>query len=194
MRDFETGLRTELRDPEYSEGYAESYLNSYIATQIKVIREQRGMTQDELGDLIGTTQGGVSRYENVNYSSWNIKTLIKFARAFHVRLKVSFEPFGTLPEEVTRFTRDSLERVKRENDPGLQEPANKEAKASLEDLIGRYLSTLPVKKEVKREEVKKEPEKVVSIDTHGSFLRTSSTSESRTQSVLGGACAAGSGG
>jgi len=121
MKDFEGTLRMELRDKEYSEGYAESFLNSYIATQIKVIREQREMTQAELGQHIGTTQAGVSRYENVSYSSWSIKTLIRLARAFHVRLKVSFEPFGSLPEEVIRFDRKALERVKREDDPGLME-------------------------------------------------------------------------
>ncbi len=131
MNNIENSLRSQLRDPEYSEGYAESFLNSYIATQIKVIREQREMTQAELGECIGTTQAGVSRYENVNYSSWSIKTLIKLARAFDVRLKVSFEPYGTLPEEVVRFNRHSLERVKREDDPNLQDQP---------DRIGEYLS------------------------------------------------------
>jgi transcriptional regulator with XRE-family HTH domain len=114
-----TKLRQELRDPEYSEGYAESFLNSFVATQIKVIREQRDMTQAELAREIGTTQAGISRIENVNYSSWSFRTLIKLARAFHVRLKVSFEPYGTLPDEVVSFDRKNLERVKREEDPGL---------------------------------------------------------------------------
>ena len=119
--DTENALRTELRDPDYSEGYAESFLNSYIATQIKVIREQRKLTQAQLSREIGTTQAGISRIEDVNYSSWSVKTLIKLARAFHVRLKVSFEPFGTLPSEVVRFDRDSLERVPREEDPNLED-------------------------------------------------------------------------
>jgi transcriptional regulator with XRE-family HTH domain len=139
MRDIESALRTELRDPEYSEGYAESFLNSYIATQIKVIREQRTMTQAELGSHIGTTQAGVSRYENVNYSSWNIKTLIRLARAFHVRLKVSFEPFGTLPEEAVRFDRKTLERVSREEDPGLQHSTDEKIEI-IEELLGKYLA------------------------------------------------------
>jgi transcriptional regulator with XRE-family HTH domain len=119
MSDIEVALRKELCDAEYSEGYSESFLNTYIATQIKVIREQRKMTQTDLAGLIGTTQAGVSRYENVNYSSWNVKTLTKLARAFGVWLKVSFEPFGDLPKEVIQFSRQSLERVKREDDPGL---------------------------------------------------------------------------
>jgi len=119
MRDIENALRTELRDPEYSEGYAESFLNAYVATQIKVIREQRKMTQAELASAIGTTQAGISRIENVNYSSWSTRTLVKLARVFGVRLKISFEPFGTLPDEVLQFNRKALERVKREEDPGL---------------------------------------------------------------------------
>ena len=112
-------LRRELRDPEYSEGYTESFLNAYIATQTKVIREQRELTQAELARLMGTTQTAVSRIENVNYSAWNIKTLKKLARALHVRLKVSFETYGTLPDEVLSFGRNNLKREAREHDPGL---------------------------------------------------------------------------
>ena len=114
-------LRSELRDAEYSEGYAESFLNSYVATQIKVIREQRQMTQSDLAREMGTTQTAISRIENVNYSSWNVSTLKKLARAFHIRLKVSFETFGTLPYEVEDFNREFLQRARREDDPQLLE-------------------------------------------------------------------------
>jgi transcriptional regulator with XRE-family HTH domain len=121
MSAINDALRTELRDQEYSEGYAESFLNSYVATQIKVIREQRGMKQADLAHEMGTTQTAISRIENVNYSSWNIRTLKKLARAFGVRLKVSFETYGTLPEEVEGFGRGTLQRAAREEDPGLLE-------------------------------------------------------------------------
>jgi transcriptional regulator with XRE-family HTH domain len=114
--DIEFALRKNLQDRDYAEEYASSFLNAYVATQIKVIREQRGMTQAELGTLIGTTQAGVSRYEDVNYSSWSLRTLMKLARAFDVRLRVTFEPYGTLPDEVIRFDRDRLATVAREND------------------------------------------------------------------------------
>ena len=137
--DIESALRGNLRDKEYAEGYAESFLNSYIATQIKVIREQRGMTQAELGIRIGTTQAGISRYEDVNYSSWSLRTLMKLARAFDVRLRVSFEPYGTLPDEVIRFDRARLQVVGRENDPGLFTVKNKmEAGSGLVTDIGVF--------------------------------------------------------
>ncbi|MGD0788563.1 MAG: helix-turn-helix transcriptional regulator [Terracidiphilus sp.] len=119
--DIEYALRSNLRDREYAEEYAASFLNAHVATQIKVIREQRGMTQAGLGSRIGTTQAGISRYEDVNYSSWSLRTLMKLARAFDVRLRVSFEPYGTLPDEVIRFDRARLETVDRESDPGLTE-------------------------------------------------------------------------
>jgi transcriptional regulator with XRE-family HTH domain len=117
--DIEHTLRDNLRVREYAEEYAASFLNVHIATQIKVIREQRGMTQAGLGSRIGTTQAGISRYEDVNYSSWSLRTLMKLARAFDVRLRVSFEPYGTLPDEVISFNRAYLETVDRESDPGL---------------------------------------------------------------------------
>lgn len=110
-------LRDELKDPEYSEGYAESFLDSYIATQIKVLREQAGLSQQGLAQLLGTGQGVISRIENVNYSKWNVSTLKKLARAFHVRLKISFETYGSLLADVRNFSRDSLQRQPRELDP-----------------------------------------------------------------------------
>jgi transcriptional regulator with XRE-family HTH domain len=81
------------------------------------LREQRGMTQQDLADKIGTKQAGVSRLENVNYSSWKTQTLKKIARALGVRLSITFETFGTLPEEAAAFRRGSLERPEFENDP-----------------------------------------------------------------------------
>ncbi len=112
-------LQTELSQPEFSEGYADSFLNSYIATQIKVLRQQRGMTQLRLADALETKQAVVSRIENVNYSNWSMSTLKKLAHAFEVRLKVSFEEFGTLPDEVEGFAAEGLRRAPRSRDPRL---------------------------------------------------------------------------
>lgn len=140
MSAISDALRVEFRDPEYSEGYAESFLNSYIATQIKVIREQRRMKQSDLAREVGTTQTAISRIENVNYSSWNIKTLKKLARAFRVRLMVSFETYGTLVDEVGRFNRESLQRTEREKDPGLLERKAPQ-RAAVDEGVERAVAT-----------------------------------------------------
>lgn len=106
-----------LDDEEFRYGYAESYLNSYVAAQLKALREQRGMTQADLAEAIGTKQTGVSRLENVNYSAWKTETLRRIARALKVRLSITFETFGTLLDEVERFKRESLERKLPGEDP-----------------------------------------------------------------------------
>lgn len=113
-------LRTELTEPEFSEGYAESFLNASIATQLKVLRQQRGLTQAKLAEKLETAQAVVSRNENVNYASWSIGTLKKAARILEVRLKVTFEEYGTLPEEVEGFSAASLQRAPRSKDPNLR--------------------------------------------------------------------------
>ncbi len=117
MNDTTETLLPELRDYDYAEGYAEELLNARIATQIKVLREQQKMKQAELAAAMGTTQTAISRIENVNYSSWSIKTLKKIARALKLRLNVSFESFGTLPDDVEGFTRERMERPAHDKDP-----------------------------------------------------------------------------
>ena len=95
---------------EYRAGYAESFMNSWVAAQIRVLREQRGLSQQELAEILGTKQAGISRLENTNYSAWKVQTLARLARAFDVRLRISFEEFGTLPEELDKFGREFLKR------------------------------------------------------------------------------------
>lgn len=126
-------LRQDLRQPEFSEGYAESFQDAYVATQIKVLREQNHWTQAALAKELGTTQTVISRIENVNYSAWNISTLKKLARAFRVRLKVSFETYGSLIHDVDSFSREGLQRLPRESDPELldiEKPIAKTVSAS----------------------------------------------------------------
>jgi transcriptional regulator with XRE-family HTH domain len=110
----------EFHDSEYREDYADEFLNTFVATQIHVIREQRGMTQEEFAIAIGTKQAGVSRIENVNYSSWNVKTLKKVARALGCRLHISFETYGSLLEEGAAFTPKALQRPSFEDDPAFK--------------------------------------------------------------------------
>jgi len=114
---FDDSRREELKNPEYRQAYADDYLNTFVATQIQVLREQRGLTQEELAGLIGTKQPGISRLENVNYSAWNTETLRKIAYALGVRLRISFETYGDLLIESSSFGRRSLQRPKFEQDP-----------------------------------------------------------------------------
>ena len=109
-------LKQEFQDEEYRYAYAEDFLNTWVATQIVALREQRGLSQTAFGDLIGTKQPGVSRLENVNHSTWKTETLKRIARALGVRLKISFETFGTLLDEAADFSRRVLMRPEFKDD------------------------------------------------------------------------------
>jgi transcriptional regulator with XRE-family HTH domain len=110
-------LREAFKNEEYRHAYLDEYLNLSIATQIKVLREQRNWGQKELADKVGMKQPRISVMENVNYSSWSINTLRKLARAFNLTLRVSFESFGSRIKEIEQFNRKALERPSFDEDP-----------------------------------------------------------------------------
>lgn len=110
-------LRETFLDKDYRYAYAESFMNSYIAAQIKTLREENALTPEELARTLGTRKGTISRIEDVSYESWTIDTLKKIARALGVRLKISFEEFGTLVREIENFRREELTRMPFDRDP-----------------------------------------------------------------------------
>ena len=113
-------LRHEFQDKEYRQAYADEFLNASIATQIKVLRDQRPWTQGELAEKAGMKQSRISLLENVNYSAWSLTTLKRLAEAFDVTLKVSFESYSARLLDIQRFGRESLERLAFDEDPVFQ--------------------------------------------------------------------------
>lgn len=109
-------LHQEFLNEEYAHAYMEEFLNASIATQIKVLREQRHWSKAQLAERAEITKRQATTLENVNYSSWSIGALRKLAKAFDLRLKVSFETFSSGFSEIHGFGRDSLQRVSRAQD------------------------------------------------------------------------------
>ncbi len=120
MSESRNSLIEEFKDKDYRESYAEDFLHTSIAMQVRTVREQRRMTQQELADAIKTKQTGVSRIENVNNRSRNLRTLVKVAFALGCRLRVSLETFGSLvTDEGPNFSRETMQRPDFEHDPAL---------------------------------------------------------------------------
>ena len=113
MNNLSDKLFEEFRDKEYAHTYADEFLNAYIATQIKAIRQQQNLSQEGLATLAEMKQERISVLEDVNYSSWSVKTLKRLARAFDLTLTVSFEAFSTRIGDISNFNRKYLERKSR---------------------------------------------------------------------------------
>jgi transcriptional regulator with XRE-family HTH domain len=133
-------LRESFKDEDVRYTYAEGFLNAFIAAQIKTLRGD--MSQQELADLVGTKQSGISRLENVNYSAWKVETLRKLARAFHLRLRISFEEFGTLIPDIENFNTANLSRRRFEDDPAFGEESQMEKAKERETMAAQYSTVL----------------------------------------------------
>jgi transcriptional regulator with XRE-family HTH domain len=117
MSDLSAELRGEfLNDKEYAHAYMESHVDAYIATQIKVLRDQREWSQERLANETGMRQARISVLENVDYAAWSINTLRRLARAFDVVLRVTFEEFGTEIGRMNEFREEGLQRTERVSD------------------------------------------------------------------------------
>lgn len=119
-------LKTEFASEESRYAYADSVSNAFLTGQIKALREDRGLTQEKLAELVGTQQSGISRWQNSGYSSCKVGTLRKFAKAFGVRLRITFEEFGSLPEDVRGFSKRRLSPSRFEDDPVFNEHPKEE--------------------------------------------------------------------
>ena len=108
--DIRKELLTDFLDKDYAHGYIDEFLNTEIATQIRVLREQQGLSQETLAELAGMKQSRISLLEDVYYDSWSIKTLKTLAEALDVTLKVCFESFTDRIEDVLNLSRESLQR------------------------------------------------------------------------------------
>ncbi|HKO43145.1 MAG TPA: helix-turn-helix transcriptional regulator [Pyrinomonadaceae bacterium] len=117
MSELTKNFLAEFHDFETRHIYAENFLNTFIATQLKVLREECEWTQQQLAAETGMKQERISVLEDVNYDSWSLKTLKRFARAFDLRLSVKFESFGSFITEYDRFSRKTLSRTPFKRDP-----------------------------------------------------------------------------
>lgn len=108
MSQLPSRLMKEFSDKDYRHGYADDFLNTHIAAQIRALREQRGWTQAQLAERAAMKQSRISAMEDVNYSSWGVRTLARLAEAFDVTISVCFKSFRERVMDIDRFSPDTL--------------------------------------------------------------------------------------
>lgn len=98
-----------MKNPKARQAYIEAEVASGLAHQIRALRTQRGWTQKDLADKLGTTQAAISRLEDPSYGRPSIKTLLDVGAAFDVALQVRFVSFVRLLQETRSVSREQLE-------------------------------------------------------------------------------------
>ncbi|MBK8605016.1 MAG: helix-turn-helix transcriptional regulator [Saprospiraceae bacterium] len=116
MKELTNQLIHEFMDKEYAHAYMDSHQSTRLATQIKVLREQRGLTQKQLAELSKMKQERICALEDVDYDAWTISTLRKLAHAFDTTLHISFIPFSKGIQDIEDFSRENLQVQSRGTD------------------------------------------------------------------------------
>ncbi|BBM52705.1 XRE family transcriptional regulator [Leptotrichia trevisanii] len=89
-RYFRDSLNEQLKDEEFRKEYESLEAEFQIIREIIAARKDKNITQKELSDLTGITQGDISKIENGNANP-SLKILKKLAAAFGKKLVISFE-------------------------------------------------------------------------------------------------------
>ena len=90
VRTFQSRLREDIKDPEFKKHYQEERQSLKLAMKIAELRNQKGLSQQELAKLMGTSQQAISRIESGEYEGFTLKTLEKIAEATGMRVKIEF--------------------------------------------------------------------------------------------------------
>lgn len=61
------GIASELRDKEFRDQFFRTERELDIPAQLRALRKLRGLNQDELAEMIGTKQSGISRLERSSH-------------------------------------------------------------------------------------------------------------------------------
>jgi DNA-binding XRE family transcriptional regulator len=90
VRTFKSRLREDLKDPEFRAHYQEERQALILAMKIAKLREKKGLSQQQMANLMGTSQQAISRIESGDYEGFTLKTLEKIAGATGTRVKIEF--------------------------------------------------------------------------------------------------------
>jgi transcriptional regulator with XRE-family HTH domain len=70
----------------------EAFAEALIGQVIYRARTRAGLTQQELAELVGTTQSVISRLEDADYHGHSVAMLRRIAEALGQRLEIRFVP------------------------------------------------------------------------------------------------------
>ena len=69
---------------------AEARVNDDVARKIRELREEAGLSQRKLAELVGTTASVICRLEDADYEGHSLSMLNRIASALDRRIKIDF--------------------------------------------------------------------------------------------------------
>jgi transcriptional regulator with XRE-family HTH domain len=97
---FDRYLARQLKDPAFAARFAAAGEAWDVALQIAALREQAGLSQQQLAALLQTSQQQISRLESPGYEGHSLSMLRRVAVALKARVRVVLEPGPAEPLHV----------------------------------------------------------------------------------------------
>lgn len=89
MSDLKRYIKTrKLTDKNFAKNYDESYADFKLSVILKQLREEAGLSQEELAKRMHTKKSAISRVENKVYDI-RLSTLFKFAAVLGKRVNIT---------------------------------------------------------------------------------------------------------
>jgi transcriptional regulator with XRE-family HTH domain len=85
-----TIYQRKMSEPGFAKVYQEVEAKLSIGEEIARLRHEKHMTQAELAKKAKTSRPAIARYESGFYSSYNLKTLERIAKALNKHLEINF--------------------------------------------------------------------------------------------------------
>lgn len=81
------------RDPDFAEGYETGYQNFRLGVILRQMREQAGLTQEDIAHRMGERKAAISGIEN-HAQEMRLSVLGKYAEALGKKLSIRISPAG----------------------------------------------------------------------------------------------------
>lgn len=91
-----------LFDRDGRDFYSEPALKAWIAYMVRILRLQRGLTQEQAAKVCGMQQSSWARLEDMDSALPSVATLLTIAEAFDVVLRINFEAWSKNLQETAQ--------------------------------------------------------------------------------------------
>lgn len=112
-------------DPDRRSSLEVERVNAEVAQMIYDLRQEKGLTQQELADLIGTTQSVISRLEDADYDGHSLTMLGRIAKALNKCLDVKLTEKDPKTLNVRHAFQEVVKGLRREKELKIDELAKK---------------------------------------------------------------------
>lgn len=91
---FDRYLDEQLKDPAFATRFDQAGEAWEVGVQLAALRQQAGLSQQDLAHRLKTSQQHISRLESPGYEGHSLANLRRVAQVLNARVRVVFEPEG----------------------------------------------------------------------------------------------------